>query len=200
MGSVGWAGRSGSAGARLVRRSRNASKDNGGSDMASLRNSLQPDAVVVNGDTVTIPVNLVLYLRRGVKEEVKERNEELVTELGKDSIDEVTVQVALGDFDVTRDLFDEIGGTSEPGTEDIDVSRDRYGWLVLRAMESQYRLEARRLQDARHDGIEPEEGDVPALRTFVIQLRHQVGKTRPGTPTDAHRHPPIRRRRLRGDE
>jgi hypothetical protein len=152
----------------------------------------------VTCSSITIPANLVVYLRRGVKGELTLVNEELSYALAGE-VDEQAYQLAVSDFDAVRALFDAIGATDRPATTDLELCLGAWGRISLRALEAQHAGEVARLEDARVDRIELPERNVPELGQLVVTLRQRLDRSPSdtGTPRQQFRR---RRRRRRGGE
>jgi hypothetical protein len=147
-------------------------------------------------DNVTIAGNLVAYLRRGIKRKMSEALEVLTVELDT-SLDPEIYRQALTHFDDARALFDSIGATEKPEQAAIELALDRWGNLVLEALELEYDTELMRLQDAAAAGFPRPLRDLAALETLLAEIRKRVGappRRNQAIPASA-RH----RRRTRGD-
>jgi len=122
---------------------------------------------------VTIPGNLVSFLRSGVKRELAANVELLAIELDA-TIDPAPYYVALARFDAARTLFDAIGVSDDPAQPDVALDLGRWPQLVLAALESQHQAELIRLEQAHAGEFDVPTRDVPALGRLVAEIRKQV--------------------------
>jgi hypothetical protein len=150
--------------------------------------------------SVTIAGDLVLYLRRGVRQELAATLSILhiaVTEVNPTLYDNT-----LSRFDHARALLDTVGFADELDQPNLDIDLTRWPQLVLRTLELEYIAEVTRLQDAASDGYHLPLRNVPALGGLVNDIRKKVGATpkRKGTRSFLERQLALRRiRRWRGD-
>jgi hypothetical protein len=127
----------------------------------------------MNADVITIPANLVRYLRCGVQSQLSARLERLAVAL-EGRIDAPGYQRALSDFDAARVLLDSIGVSDGDAQVDLELDLSTSPELVLKALEAQHRCEVARLQDAAAHGVEIHPRDVPELGSLVDEVRRKV--------------------------
>jgi len=134
--------------------------------------------------TITVAAPLVPYLRRGVKRELSATLALLAFQVDT-VLDHQTYYDAFARLDQARALFDTVGVLDDPAQGDLDVDLDRWPRLVLRALESEYDAEVRRLQDYAAEGVAQglaiSLDELPALGRLVADIRERVGApSRPG--------------------
>jgi hypothetical protein len=150
----------------------------------------------MSAGSITIPANLVQYLRKGIKSQLAARLDRLSLQLEGD-IDPAVYQQALDAFDEARAHLDTVGVADENGQLDLDIDLSDF---LLKAMEGQYRVEAARLQDAERDGFTVPPREIPALGALVDDARNRLGLSHTSKQTESFltERSVRRRRRSRG--
>jgi hypothetical protein len=127
----------------------------------------------VTSPIVTIPGPLVIYLRAGLKREISSRLAILQGEIDTE-LDPETYSAALARLWPATALFELVGLVERPDQPEVEVDLGSSARLLLKALETQHRIEVQRLQDAVVDGIHLPEGDVPDLGALVILIRQRT--------------------------
>jgi hypothetical protein len=127
----------------------------------------------MNEDSITIPAELVRYLRQGLQSQLSARVDMLAVAL-EGRIDEPRYREALYGFDDARTLLDTVGVGEHDGQDDVELDLSESGELVLKALESQHRFEVARLEDAAAHGVQIPERGVPQLGRLVADVRRRV--------------------------
>jgi hypothetical protein len=138
----------------------------------------------VNEDPVTIPAELLRYLRLGLQRQLSARVDTLAVAL-EGRIDEPRYREALYDFDDARSLLDAIGVGGHDRQDDVELDLSESGELVLKALESQHRFEVTRLEDAAAHGVPIPEREVPQLGRLVADVRKRVSVSEGARRTDS---------------
>jgi hypothetical protein len=138
----------------------------------------------VDEDPITIPAELVRYLRRGVQSQLGARVDTLAVAL-EGSLDEPRYREALCGFDAARTLLDTIGVSDREMRADVELDLSASGELVLKALESQHRFEVTRLEDAAAHGVQIPEREVPQLGRLVADVRKRVSVSEGARRTDS---------------
>jgi hypothetical protein len=128
----------------------------------------------VNSGQVTVPGDLVRYLRKGVKREFGASLVILGIEV-ETTVDPTTYHDALARFDAARTLLETIGLADDPRQPALELDLGHWGRLILKSLESVHAAELVRLQDAAADGFEVPLRDVPALGSLVADIRSKTG-------------------------
>ncbi len=124
--------------------------------------------------SIIIPGPLVSYLRAGLKREISSRLAILQVEIDTE-LDPETYSAALARLWPATALFELIGLQDRSNQPDVEVDLGSSARLLLKALESQHRIEVQRLQDAVADGIQLPEGHVPVLGALVSLVRKESG-------------------------
>lgn len=123
--------------------------------------------------SVTIPGKLVPYLRAGLKHEIGLRLVILQVEI-ETELDPETYYAALTRLQSAAALFDLIGLENRSDQPDVEVDLGSSARLLLKALETQHRIEVQRLQDAAADGVQLPQRDVPELGALVSLIRQRT--------------------------
>ncbi len=134
--------------------------------------SRRPPAVTSR--SVTVSGQLVPYLRAGLKREIGSRLAILQAEI-ETELDPKTYSAALERLQSATALFDLIGLEYRSDQPDLEVDLRRPAPLLLKALETQHRIEVQRLQDAAADGVHLPQCDVPELGALVLLIRQKTG-------------------------
>ncbi len=124
-------------------------------------------------ERITIPAKLVPYLRRGVQAQLGARMETLAVAL-EGQIDESRYQEAIDEFDAARALLDAIGVSDRDAQSDLELDLSASGVLVLKALETQHRIEVARVEDAHAAGVPIPPREVPELGRLLAEVRREV--------------------------
>jgi len=127
----------------------------------------------VSSGSVTIPGHLVPYLRVGLKREIGSRLAILQAEINTE-LDPETYNLALARLQCATALLDQIGLENRTDEPDAEVDLSSSSHLLLRALETQHRIEVQRLEDAAADGIHLPQRDVPELGALVSLVRQKA--------------------------
>jgi len=96
----------------------------------------------MSAGTITVPANLVGYLRSGVQNQLVARLDTLTVALDG-RINAKTYQEALDAFDATRTLFDPIGVSNDDTQQDLELDLGMSPELVLKALGAQHQEHAK---------------------------------------------------------
>lgn len=129
---------------------------------------------------VIISASLVRYFRRGLRRELGASIASLAV-IVDTTLDPEAYQAALARFDEARALFEIVGVLDRADQLDLEVDLDRSPHLVLRALESQHKIERMRLEDAAAVGTRLPKCHVPALNRLVSDVRAKTGIYPPPT-------------------
>ena len=124
---------------------------------------------------VTIPANVVRYLRRGAKDELGQSLSIYDVTIQSDPIDSKTYAAAAARLDAARSLFEAVGIADDPRQVDVELDLRTWPRLLLRVLDNQHDAEVRRLQDAAHEGFDLPLPDLPALRVLADDIRKKTG-------------------------
>jgi hypothetical protein len=123
----------------------------------------------MSADGLTIPGDLVRYLRQGVKADLIATLEILKIRLDT-TVNPGTYRQALACFDEDRSLLDTIGLADEPRQQSIQLDLSRYPRITIKALQEQHRLELLRLETAAIEGFEPPTNNALALSALIEQI------------------------------
>ncbi len=135
----------------------------------------------MNSRSVTIPGPLVPYLRAGLKREISSRLAILQGEIDTD-LDPETYSAALARLWPATAVFELIGLEDQSDQPDVEVDLSSSARLLLKALETQHRIEVQRLQDAAADGVHLPQREVPELGALVSLIRQKTCARSPHRP------------------
>jgi hypothetical protein len=123
---------------------------------------------------VTIPGQLVRYLRRGVKRELLASLVSLAVEV-ETNVDPKTYTDALTRFEAAQALLQAVGLTDEPHPCSVQLDLARWPRLILTALEHSYNSELSRVHGAEAAGTKMPRSDLTPLSELIAEIRIHRG-------------------------
>lgn len=140
--------------------------------------------------SVTIPGDLVPYLRRGVRRELAASLVHVAIEV-ETTADRTAYDAALARFDASRSLLDTIGISDQPEQQAIELDLDTWPTLIVKSLEA---VQAAELTSTAHTKAASHDSASPELRALAELIKEIRSKT-DASPTLTRRWLfPIRRR------
>jgi hypothetical protein len=124
--------------------------------------------------TITIPANVVPYLRSGLVAEFGSALDLLVIQHEREPIAPVDWNEALQCMASVRPLLDVIGVAAPEVEADVELDLVEQPLLVLHALIAVHRVEVMRVQDAATDGVRLSHQDMAALTSLVDEVEQAV--------------------------
>ena len=125
---------------------------------------------------VTVPANLVPYLRDGAKLELIAVLDVLIEVLN--GTDLRAYRASFAALDEARGLIDAVGFLDNARQPDVELDLDRWPRLVLKVLQHQYRAEVERMQDATSLHLNAPMREIPALRGLITEVCERSGAPR----------------------
>lgn len=125
---------------------------------------------------ITIAAPLVRFLRRGLKRKLAATASTLYVQLEVHIIAKEWKET-LTSFTDGCELLAKVGVSDETEPHDLTLDLDRWGALILRSLEGEYRDGKARIEDAQKAGYNPAliGKDIPALGELLRDIRKRTG-------------------------
>jgi hypothetical protein len=130
-------------------------------------------------ETVTVPANLLRYVRRGLHTEFSAAAER-ASLIELQGLTEEQFDAALETFDAVRTLLKNVGFVDEGSDQDIELDISPDPVVVHRGLECQYHAQVDRVEESAHaTGANPGPSDeIWALGELLAILKARADSTR----------------------